>query len=210
MLISSRRFRRFRRAYLRPLVVALGLLFLLDAVRLVNSRPPARRTKPTLDRRTPASPAGNTTVFVVSVHRNTEEIQRAAWNDAVLGLIDHLGADNVHFSAVESGSQDDTKGALTELKAELDRRGVPNTVSLGMTVWEQLDEIETRPPPGAPREPGWIWNKAESQYELRRIPYLSRVRNQAMAPLKQLEAAEGRYFDRVLWLNDVVFDVRTS
>lgn len=207
MLIS---YRRLRRTYLRPLVLVLGFLFLIDAVRLVRGRPPVRRTKPTLDRRTPASPAGNTTVFIVSVHRNTEEILRTVWNDAVLALIDHLGPENIHFSAVESGSQEDTKGALLDLKAELDRRHVSNTISLGMTVWEQLEEIDRRPPRDGPREPGWIWNKAESQYELRRIPYLSRVRNQAMAPLKELEKTEGRYFDKVLWLNDVVFDVRTN
>ncbi len=205
MLLS---YRRFRRAYLRPLLLLLGILFLVDAIRLIRRRPYTHRTKPTPDRRSPASPSGNTTVFIVSVHRNTEEIQRLIWNEAVLNLVDYLGAENVHVSAVESGSQEDTKGALMDLKAALDERRVPNTISLGMTVWEQLEEIDARPPPHA-REPGWIWNKAEGQFELRRIPYLSRVRNQAMAPLGQLEA-EGRYFDKVLWLNDVVFDVRIT
>ena len=93
---------------------------------------------------------------------------------------------------------------LLELKEGLDRRGVSNTISLGMTVWEQLDELDARPPPNA-REPGWIWNKKEDQFEMRRIPYLSRTRNQAMEPLRQLER-EGRTFDQVLWVNDVVFD----
>ncbi|RYP53294.1 hypothetical protein DL768_001651 [Monosporascus sp. mg162] len=202
MLIS---YRRFRRTYLRPVLLVLGVIFFIDAIRLVRSRPHTHRTKPRADRRSPASPAGNTTVFIASVHRNTEPIQREAWNDAVLDIVEHLGTENVHFSAVESGSQDGTKDALMDLKAALDERHVSNTVSLGMTVWEQLDEIAARPPPDGPREPGWIWNKAESQYELRRIPYLSRVRNQAMAPLGQLKA-EGKHFDKVLWLNDVVFD----
>ncbi|RYO80209.1 hypothetical protein DL766_009329 [Monosporascus sp. MC13-8B] len=202
MLIS---YRRFRRTYLRPLLLVLGVVFLIDAIRFVRSRPHTHRTEPRADRRSPASPAGNTTVFIVSVHRNTELIQREAWNNAVLDIVKHLGPENVHFSAVESGSQDGTKDALVDLKAALDESHVSNTVSLGMTVWEQLDEIAARPPSDGPREPGWIWNKAESQYELRRIPYLSRVRNQAMAPLRQLKA-EGKHFDKVLWLNDVVFD----
>ncbi|KAK7753256.1 hypothetical protein SLS62_004775 [Diatrype stigma] len=202
MIVS---YRRVRRGYLRPLLLVLGFLFLIDAIYLIRGRPYTQRTHLTPDRRSPASPSGNTTVFIVSVHRNTEEIQRQSWNNAVLDLVDYLGAGNVHFSAVESGSQENTKEALTDLKAALDERGVSNTVSLGMTVWEQLEEIDTRPSPEGPREPGWIWNKAENQYELRRIPYLSKVRNQAMEPLQQLEA-EGRYFDKVLWLNDVVFD----
>lgn len=123
----------------------------------------------------------------------------------MLAVVDYLGAANVHISAVESGSQEGTKDALMDLKAELDARMVSNDVSLGMTVWEQLDEIDNRPPPHA-REPGWIWNHREKQFELRRIPYLSKVRNQAMEPLRRLER-EGRRFDKVLWLNDVVFDV---
>lgn len=193
-------YRRFRRAYLRPLLYLGVFLFLIDAVSLLHSRPETHRA--TLKPRA----AAHDTVYIASVHRNTEQIQREAWNQAVLALVDYLGAPNVHLTAIESGSQEGTKDALLELKAGLDARGVSNHVSLGMTVWEQLDEIDARPPPGS-REPGWIWNPAEDQFEMRRIPYLSRVRNQAMAPLKELER-QGKHFDKVLWINDVVFDVR--
>ncbi|KAB5536687.1 polysaccharide export protein [Coniochaeta sp. 2T2.1] len=150
--------------------------------------------------------AANSSVFIVSVHRNTEEILRSAWNDAVLNLVSYLGAANVHFAAVESGSQDKTKEALMDLKGKLDGAGVSNTISLGMTVWEQLDELENRPDPRRAREPGWIWDEEEGHYDLRRIPYLAKVRNRAMEPLKTLER-QGRTFDKVLWLNDIVFDV---
>ncbi|KAI1078291.1 glycosyltransferase family 69 protein [Whalleya microplaca] len=204
MLIS---YRRFRRNYLRPILYVLFFIFCIDAVTLVRHRPNTYRANPAVDRRSAASasssPARNTTVYIASVHRNTETILREAWNQAVLDLVDYLGPENVHVSAIESGSQDGSKEALIDLKAGLDERHVSNTVSLGMTVWEQLEEIETRP---AQREPGWIWNNAESQFEMRRIPYLARVRNQAMEPLQQLEEDEGRRFDKVLWINDVVFD----
>ena len=195
-------YRRFRRAYLRPLLYLGFFLFLIDAVGLIHGRPETRRS--TLKPRT----AAHDTVYIASVHRNTERIQKEAWNAAVLALVDYLGAPNVHITAIESGSQEGTKDALLELKAGLDARGVSNHVSLGMTVWEQLDEIDARPPPGA-REPGWIWNSAEDQFEMRRIPYLSRVRNQAMAPLKELQR-QGKHFDKVLWINDVVFDVSSG
>ncbi|ORY65800.1 polysaccharide export protein [Pseudomassariella vexata] len=187
--------------YTRRLVVVLFALFFIDAIHLISQRPDTYRTP--LDQK--AAPASKRpTVFIASVHRNTEEIQRTAWNDAVLSLVDYLGPENVHISAVESGSQEGTKDALMELKAGLYARGVTNDISLGMTVWEQLDEIDARPPPGS-REPGWIWNAPENQFELRRIPYLAKVRNEAMEPLDRL-AREGRHFDKVLWLNDVVFD----
>lgn len=198
-------YRRFRRLYLRPTLYVLGFLFLLDAIYLVSRRPETHRS-PLAQRQTHEPGANETSVYIVSVHRNTEVIQRSAWNEAVLALVDYLGAENVHFSAVESGSQEGTKDALMELKAGLDLRGATNDISLGMTVWEQLDEIDARPPPDS-HEPGWIWNKAEDQFELRRIPYLSKVRNQAMEPLDRLRA-EGRRFDKVLWLNDVVFDAQ--
>ncbi|KAI1105526.1 glycosyltransferase family 69 protein [Jackrogersella minutella] len=200
------KYRRFRRNYLRPILFVLCFLFSIDALLLVRRRPDTYRANLNdIDRRSPSSPAGNATVFIASVHRNTEITQRSAWNQAVLDLVDYLGPENVHVSAVESGSQDGTKEALMDLKAALDQKRASNSISLGLTVWEQLEEIDTRPPPNM-REPGWIWNVAESQFELRRISYLAKVRNQAMEPLKQLQS-EGRKFDKVLWLNDVVFDV---
>lgn len=199
------KYRRFRRNYLRPLLFVLFFLFSIDAISLVRHRPDTHRENIHVDRQSDSSLPRNTSVFIASIHRNTEPILRSAWNQAVLDLVDFFGPENVHLSAIESGSQDETKEALMDLKAALDQRYVSNTISLGMTVWEQLEEIDTRPPPDA-REPGWIWNAAESQFELRRIPYLAKVRNQAMEPLKQLQS-EGREFDKVLWLNDVVFDV---
>lgn len=200
-------YRRFRRNFLRPTLLFLFFVFLIDAIRLVRSRPQTYRTKPSeVHQRSEDGSLANTTVFIASVHRNTEEILRTAWNGAVLDLADYFGPQNVYFSAIESGSQDESKAALLELQAMLNGKGVANTVSLGQTVWEQLEEIETRPPPDA-RAPTWVWNVVEAQWELRRIPYLARVRNQAMEPLKELEA-QGRTFDKILWLNDVVFDVR--
>ncbi|KAH8675458.1 polysaccharide export protein [Xylariales sp. PMI_506] len=201
MLVRSR---RFRRTYMRPLLYALTIAFVIDAFLLISHSPSVHRAA--LKPRATTPSWNQTSVFIVSVHRNTERIQRAAWNDAVISLVDYFGPENVHFSAVESGSQEGTKEALMDLKAELDARFATSDISLGMTVWEQLDEIDARPPPGA-REPGWIWNEREDQFELRRIPYLSKVRNQAMEPLRRLQQ-QGRRFDKVLWLNDVIFDTQ--
>ncbi|KAH7034847.1 cryptococcal mannosyltransferase 1-domain-containing protein, partial [Microdochium trichocladiopsis] len=159
-------------------------------------------------------------VFIASVHRNNEAVLRGGWNQALLSIIDYLGADNVFVSVVEGGSQDKTKAALRELKQELDERGVPNKVKLGMTVWQQIEEIDARPSAEAPHKEGWIWWDAEKRYDLRRIPYLSRVRNQALEPLAALALEEldkdgaakktkkKQVFDQVLWLNDVVFDTQ--
>ncbi|CAK7235198.1 hypothetical protein SEUCBS140593_009202 [Sporothrix eucalyptigena] len=210
MLFRPRLLRHRSRKYQRPLLWTLLALFVLDALRIVRSREPAIRSSvSSLKNEDPTSIADHKypSVFIVSVHRNTEEILRSAWNENLVRLIDHLGHDQVYVSAVESGSQDHTKEALIELQTQLVARGVSHTIDLGTTVWEQLDELYAWPEPDTPaaERPGWIWDGEEKHFALRRIPYLARVRNQAMAPLLA-EAARGRRFDRVLWINDVAFD----
>lgn len=212
MLFRPRLLRHRSRKYQRPVLWTLLVIFFLDAWRILRSRTPTIRSSLAAAEaaegiETPTTPS----VFIVSVHRNTEEILRSAWVENLVKLVDHLGRDNVYVSAVESGSQDYTKDALIELQNELIVRGVDHTIELGTTVWEQLDELYAWPEPDTPRDqrPGWIWDGDEDHFALRRIPYLARVRNQAMAPLLT-EAAknggQGRRFDRVLWINDVAFD----
>lgn len=227
MILPSQRLVRRLRQKRRPILVLLSVLLLIDALVLLHNRP--RTTRVVLPPPSPAAAGAPTShshaslpdpgsIFIVSVHRNTGKIL-PAWSAAVLALVDHLlvstnrnhnGDDRtppIYFSALESGSQDDTKEKLTGLQWHLEQRGVPNTVSLGMTVWEQLDEMWARPDPAGPRQPGWIWNPEDNVYDLRRITYLARERNRAMEPMWALEREKGIKFDKVLWLNDVIFDV---
>lgn len=200
MISPPQRVLRRLRGQRRPALAVLLLLFLLDALVLLHRRRPTSRAIPK-----PAGHDDNTTVFIASVHRNTAKIL-PAWTAAALALVDYLGPERVYFSALESGSQDDTKERLTALKEQLDARRVPNTISLGMTVWDQLDEMWARPDPAGPRQPGWIWNEEDGLYDLRRITYLARERNKALEPMRELER-RGVSFDRLLWINDVVFSV---
>jgi len=116
-----------------------------------------------------------------------------------------LGTENVFVSILESGSLEDTKGALMELKGELDALGVGNKVELGITSDEQVQSLLDVP--GEDHREGWNFTGREEEgWEVRRIPYLAGLRNRAMEPLGVLKE-EGRTFDRVLWINDVVFTV---
>ncbi|KAL1895090.1 hypothetical protein Sste5346_005512 [Sporothrix stenoceras] len=212
MLFRPRLLRHRSRKYQRPVLWTLLAIFFLDAWRILRSRAPTiRASLAAADTSEGTEVPPKPSVFIVSVHRNTEEILKSAWVDNLVKLVDHLGRDNVYVSAVESGSQDYTKDALIDLQNQLFARGVEHTIELGTTVWEQLDELYAWPDPDTPRDqrPGWIWDGEENHFALRRIPYLARVRNQAMAPLLA-EAAknngQGRRFDRVLWINDVAFD----
>lgn len=130
---------------------------------------------------------------------------RLYWSSALLRLIEHLGPQNVYVSILESGSQEDTKGALRDLERSLTEMGVENQISLGMGVMEQYEETLNVPGPEEDRT-GWIFTgRGEKGWEIRRIPYLAKLRNEVLEPMLNME--HRRRFDRVLWINDVVFTV---
>jgi len=128
---------------------------------------------------------------------------RLYWNTALLSLVTFLGPENVFVSIVESGSLDDTKGALRDLEEGLKGLGAETRIVLGETMDEQIEGTRHVP---FERE-GWIYTGREAHgdegWEKRRIPHLAKLRNQAMEPLLLVK----KRFDRVLWINDVVFTV---
>lgn len=80
-----------------------------------------------------------------------------------------------------------------------------NRIDLGIDVWEQAAELQNFPEEGEDRS-GWIFTgRGKSGWEIRRIPYLAKLRNKAMEPLRGL--SPGEKFNKVLWINDVVFTV---
>lgn len=140
-------------------------------------------------------------IYIASLHWNNEDVLRSHWNDAVVKLVEALGPDNVYISVYESGSWDDSKGALRLLDERLAKTGVRKTITLDPTTHK--DELE-KPPSSS----GWI-ETPRGKTELRRIPYLSRLRNLTLKPLEDM-AKDGERFDRILFLNDVVFSVSKS
>lgn len=137
-------------------------------------------------------------VYIASMHFNNGRILRSHWNEAVLRLADVLGRQNVYVSVYESGSWDDSKDALRELAAELRRHGVPHRVETSDVT--HRDEMNR---PDDSRRDGWV-DTPRGRRELRRIPYLARLRNRTLRDMLELHAA-GVVFDKVLFLNDVVF-----
>lgn len=135
-------------------------------------------------------------IFIASTHWNNEYILRNYWNKAVVDLVEHFGPNNVFVSVYESGSWDDSKGALRELQEDLERIGTRHKIVLDGTT--HLDEIQK-----TPAATGWI-DTPRGKKELRRIPYLAMLRNRSLEPLHSLRE-EGIEFDKILFLNDVVF-----
>jgi hypothetical protein len=189
---------RLARSRLRLGLFCLFGILVVDFFLIALSRPPSRRV-------TPDSVAPNEQkIFIASIHRNSERILRTHWNEAIVNLSKHLGVENVFVSIHESGSHDNTKGALWDLDIELEQLGVHRSIELDKTLDEQVAEIMTRP---ETVEEGWIATP-RGKIELRRIPYLAKLRNKVMEKL-DTEAKLGRTYNIVLWLNDVVFTVGT-
>lgn len=146
----------------------------------------------------PELPAKKERIYIASIHWNNEAVLRSKWNDAVVDTVKVLGPENSYVSVYESGSWDDSKGALRVLNATLENIGVQRSIVLEDNT--HLDEIAKVPGPS-----GWI-DTPRGKRELRRIPYLSKLRNISLKPLADL-AQQGIKFDKVLFLNDVVFTV---
>ena len=145
-------------------------------------------------------PEKNFKLFIASTHWNNEAKLHNFWNQAVLDLAEHLGPDNVYISIYESGSWDDSKGALRMLDQDLERLGVQRTIVLEDTTHAS----ELAKPPG---EEGWV-DTPRGRRELRRIPYLAKLRNLSLKPMEKM-ALNGVRYDKVLFLNDVAFTVGT-
>ncbi|KAK4172248.1 cryptococcal mannosyltransferase 1-domain-containing protein [Triangularia setosa] len=195
-LPSSRLFRiLLSRSTAKKLLLAFFLWTLLEShiiyYRLIRTEREARAHHSLHTRR----------VFIASLHWNNEKILRSDWNAAVLNLVNTLGPDNVFVSVYESGSWDDSKGALRELDEQLEKTGVGRKIVLDKETHKDL----LHSTPG--QEGGWIAVGKEKQLMPRRIPYLSQLRNKSLEPLIEL-AENGTSFDHVLFLGDVVFNTQ--
>ena len=183
--------RRFRRPTTFRICFGVCVLwFLLDLLGYftLRVRSPAQKTH------TP----GSETLYIASTHWNNEHVLRNHWNAQIVQIAERYGAQNIFVSVYESGSWDDSKGALRELDNTLKKLGVPHKIVLDPTTHQ--DDISK--PPG---KSGWI-QTPRGMKELRRIPYLSALRNLSLEPLNEL-FENGTRFDKVLFLNDVVFSI---
>ncbi|KAF7716445.1 Alpha-1,3-mannosyltransferase [Penicillium ucsense] len=186
--------RTIRRALLRHRIIRIGLVILIlwnlvdlhFILRLVAETDAVYRDQPRQTER----------IYIAMVNWNNEYLLRNHLSKAITELSWRLRPENIYISIYESGSYDNTKGALVELDAELEQLRVPRNITLSYV--SHADEIAA-PPDGE----GWVVTP-RGKKELRRIPYLSRVRNHSLESLRKL-AKQGIHFDKILFLNDVVF-----
>ena len=156
----------------------------------------------------PASRTNTERIFIAGLPWNNEVIFRTHLINQICDLVHALGIGNVYISIYENGSYDGTKDALRDLHRKLEELGVRSRVVLDETSHE--DVVKSRP-----TEPKAGWIKMErsgfekyqihrGDFALRRIHYLAQLRNRVLEPLAEL-AEKGEKFDKVLFLNDVVY-----
>jgi hypothetical protein len=140
----------------------------------------------------------NERIFITSLHWNNEKIL-PRWSKELLSLIEVLGKERVYISIFESGSWDASKTLLKDLDMDFENLGIARNITLGETTHEEFVSQRLN---GAK---GWV-NTSRGVEELRRIPYLARLRNQGLSELGRLVEG-GERFEKVLFLGDVVFSV---
>jgi hypothetical protein len=144
----------------------------------------------------PPPPRNKKRIYIAAQHWNDARLLREHWNAALVALVQELGVENVFVSIYESGSYDISKEVLRELDAQLEGLGVRKEIVLDEV--SHADEIARQP-----SEQGWI-TTPDGETRMRRIPFLATVRNHVFGPLERL-TEEGKEFDAILFLNDVVF-----
>lgn len=194
VLVTRRRrsysFRRLPRSSTFKLI--LLLFFLWDSIHCISLY-----LQQTAALQTRLPPPNTKRIFIAAQHYNSAWLLREHWNEALYNLVKELGVENVFVSIYESGSYDETQQALRELDANLDVLQVKKEIVLSQLTHKE--EIEAQP-----TDQGWIETPA-GVHALRRIPFLSSIRNKVFQPLEK-SAAQGEHFDTILFLNDVAFN----
>ncbi|KAF3315728.1 hypothetical protein TWF173_003295 [Orbilia oligospora] len=140
-------------------------------------------------------------VYIAANHWISGKILKPYWINGLLMLIQQLGPENVFVSIYENGSWDETPAMLRELDRELERMGVERRVLIeAITHREQVAEVVAQ----GDDKPGWVMT-SRGMKELRRIPMLAKLRNRLLEPLEELQRQGKGNFDRILFMNDVVF-----
>ncbi|KAL9589917.1 MAG: hypothetical protein Q9203_001272 [Teloschistes exilis] len=187
MLLISRRSLRGARYTLFGCFVVLFLDFLWSY----------QSSYPTLRSTDAQGLKGIRSVYIASTQWNSGTLLQNHWIPSLLQLTKDLKAANifVFISIYENGSWDDTKKLLLQLKSTLEDHHIQHQITIDDASHEQIIAQNTS-------SSGWL--KTSYGREMRRIPYLASVRNEALKPLASL-AESGVMFDKIVYINDVVF-----
>ncbi|KAL4806435.1 cryptococcal mannosyltransferase 1-domain-containing protein [Aspergillus unguis] len=170
--------------------IIFALLFLATTFFPSYSRPPTHYNAlrdAVYDSKKPGrgNPRNEKIYIAASLYDRRGDIAGGQWGQDVLHLIELLGAENVYLSIYENNSGSAGAGALHDLEAK-----APCNKTV---VFEENLDLHSLPSITVP----------DGSERVRRIEYLAEVRNRALRPL---DAHPEIRFDKLLYLNDIVFD----
>ena len=129
--------------------------------------------------------ARNEKIFIAaSLYDKSGDLAGGEWGSRVLQLVDLLGPENVFLSIYENDSGEEGRSALRSLEEQVRCKK--------SIVFEEHLDLTTLPTVTIPG----------GETRIKRIEYLAEVRNRALKPLDEAQD----HYDRLLYLNDVVFD----
>ncbi|KAL4885324.1 cryptococcal mannosyltransferase 1-domain-containing protein [Aspergillus karnatakaensis] len=131
------------------------------------------------------NPRDEKILIAASLYDRGGDIAGGQWGQRVLDLIHLLGRENVFLSIYENDSGSAGAGALRDLE-----RRIPCNKSIVFEENLDLHTLQSVTVPGGSKR-------------IRRIEYLAEVRNRALRPLDTHPEIR---FDKVLYLNDIIFD----
>jgi Cryptococcal mannosyltransferase 1 len=148
-------------------------------------------------------------VFIAAMFSSSADVLSRYWIPALIGTIERLGRHNVYVSILENESLDNTREVLLRLEEELLAMGVLHTIRFeegfrnrsSLVVDGFLSRVL-----GPQGNDNWIMLSTGGEWIPRRISYLAAIRNMVLEPLRQTT----RKFDKVLFINDVIFSVPRS
>ncbi|KKZ62010.1 hypothetical protein EMCG_03471 [[Emmonsia] crescens] len=170
--------------------IILALAFLTAIIRPSYTHPPTHYNtlrQAALNSKEPGkgNPRNEKVFIAASVYDKDGELAGGRWGENVLELTRLLGRDNVFLSIYENNSGPEGEAALKEFEGKVEcKRSI---------VYEEHMDINEVP----------HITLADGSERIKRIAYLAEVRNRALRPLD--DPASDR-FDKLLYLNDVVFD----
>lgn len=112
------------------------------------------------------------------------------------------------MSILSNHGFDNTEDAIRHLDAQLAELDVPRTIVIDPTTHEDIVFAGSEDSDGGSWS-GWVTSSdhdGPAMRNRRRIPYLSDLRNRVLEPLQRLQDDSSRTFDRILFLNDVIFE----
>ncbi|SPO04811.1 uncharacterized protein DNG_07496 [Cephalotrichum gorgonifer] len=197
----------FLRLLLYILYALLALLVITPVVFPSYHSPPARYSDLRARCRAAddgcANPRIEKVFIAVSLYDPDGSLAGGAWGRAVVDLITVLGEDNVFLSIYENDSGEDGQRALRELEARVrSRKSI--VADMEPVRYEEYPHVTM---PGGERV-------------LKRLAYLTEVRNRAFKPIDRFRPPSGNgtdssngggedavmEFDKVLFLSDALFD----